>query len=71
LADEVGGSYFVLRSTDDLGQTFARVADELHQQYLLGFTPQALDGKTHRLDVRVRRPDLTVRARKNYVAAKK
>jgi hypothetical protein len=29
-----------------------------------------LDGKMHKLEVRVRRPGLTARARKNYVARK-
>ena len=45
------------------------VADELHQQYLIGFSPARLDGRVHRLDVKVKRPDVTVRARKMYVAA--
>ena len=37
VADESGGNYFELRGTDNLGQTFSRVADELHRQYLLAF----------------------------------
>jgi Ca-activated chloride channel family protein len=68
LAAESGGGYFELESTDDLGATFARVADELHRQYALGFSPEKLDGKTHRLEVRVMRPGMTARARKSYVA---
>jgi len=63
-----GGGYFELESTDDLGSTFARVADELHRQYALGFSPEKLDGKTHRLEVRVKRPGMTARARRSYVA---
>lgn len=69
IAAESGGGYFELESTVDLGSTFARVADELHRQYSLGFTPQKLDGKTHKLDVRVKRPGVTARARKSYYAA--
>jgi len=68
LADEGGGAYVELRPTDDLAAAFARVADELHRQYLLGFVPTALDGKTHVIEVRVHRPDLTARARRSYVA---
>jgi hypothetical protein len=49
--------------------TFKRIAEELHHQYLLAFTAEALDGKTHTLDVRLRQPGLTARARKSYVAA--
>ena len=45
-----------------------RIAAELHHQYLLAFTPAALDGATHTIDVRVKQPDMTVRARKTYVA---
>jgi VWFA-related protein len=68
LATETGGGYFELRSTDELGSTFGRVADELHRQYVLGFTPENLDGKVHKLEIEVKRPGMTVRARKTYVA---
>jgi VWFA-related protein len=68
LAEVGGGGYFELKRTADLRATFARVADELHQQYLLAFTAPVLDGTTHTLDVRVKNPDLTVRARKGYLA---
>ncbi|MEN3339657.1 MAG: Ca-activated chloride channel [Acidobacteriota bacterium] len=68
IALATGGGYFELTSANNLGATFTRVADELHRQYSLGFTPAAFDGKTHRLEVRVRRPGLKPRARKTYVA---
>ena len=42
---------------------------ELRSQYLLGFAPTALDGKVHKLDVKVNRTGMTVRARKSYLAA--
>jgi VWFA-related protein len=65
-----GGGYFELTRTQDLLPTFARVADELHRQYLIGFVPEKLDGKSHRLDVRVKGEGLTARSRKSYVAAR-
>ena len=68
VADETGGGYFELERTDELNSTFTRVAQELHSQYVLGFSPQALDGKTHTLEVRVTRPGLVARARKSYIA---
>lgn len=68
VAEETGGGYFELMRTDELNSTFTRVAAELHSQYVLGFTPQAMDGKVHALDVRIRKPGLLARARKNYVA---
>jgi len=68
IAAATGGGYFELTSTNDLGATFAKVADELHHQYALGFTPQKLDGKMHSLDVRLEGSGGTVRARKSYLA---
>jgi Ca-activated chloride channel homolog len=70
LADETGGGYFELKGTAELGSTFTRVADELHRQYVLGFSPTSLDGKVHRIDVRIKVPGMTSRARKSYLANK-
>ena len=68
LADETGGGYFELESKNDLVPTFARVAQELHSQYVLGFEPSALDGRVHRLQIRLRPTGMTARARRSYVA---
>ena len=68
LAEEGGGGYFELHGTDDLSATFARVAEELHHQYLLAFTAAAMDGQVHKLEVRLRDGNLIPRARKSYVA---
>ena len=70
IAAATGGGYFELSSTNNLASTFRRVADELHRQYALGFTPQNLDGKTHKLEVRLKKPELVARARKTYIAKK-
>ncbi len=67
LSDETGGGYFELKRTDELGPTFTRVAQELHSQYSLAFTP-ATDGRVHKLDVTVNKPGMNVRARKSYQA---
>jgi Ca-activated chloride channel family protein len=68
VADETGGGYFELKKTDELGPAFTRVAQELHSQYLIGFTPQNLDGKVHKLEVRAKDPNNKARARRSYVA---
>jgi Ca-activated chloride channel family protein len=68
IAEETGGGYFELDKTSELAPTFTRVAQELHSQYLLGFTPTALDGRVHELAVRVAQTGKTVRARRSYVA---
>jgi VWFA-related protein len=68
IAAATGGGYFELSTTNDLAATFARVADELHHQYALAFTPEKLDGKMHSLDVKVQGDGHVVRARKSYLA---
>jgi VWFA-related protein len=68
LADESGGGHFELLKNEDLTATFSEVADELHHQYALGFTPVTLDGRVHPLEVRLSGAGLTARARKSYVA---
>ena len=68
LAEDTGGGYFELKKTADLGETFSRVAQELHSQYVLGFSPDTADGKIHKLDVRVKKAGMNARARKTYVA---
>jgi Ca-activated chloride channel homolog len=69
VADETGGGYFELTKAAELSSTFTRVAQELHSQYVLGFTPTLLDGKVHKLAVRMKQPGMTARARRSYVAA--
>jgi Ca-activated chloride channel family protein len=68
LADETGGGYFELKRTSELAATFTRVAQELHSQYVLGFEATQLDGRVHRLQVRIKKPGMSARARRSYVA---
>jgi VWFA-related protein len=70
IAAATGGGYFELKTPATLASTFARVADELHHQYALGFAPEKLDGKLHEITVRASQPELTVRARKRYLASR-
>jgi VWFA-related protein len=70
VAEETGGGYIEIRFGQDLAAAFTGVADELHTQYLLGFTPPKRDGKVHDVSVRVVPGGLKTRARKNYVAPK-
>jgi Ca-activated chloride channel family protein len=68
VAEETGGGYTEINFGQDLGAAFARVADELHTQYLLAFAPPKRDGKVHDIGVRVSERGLKPRARKSYVA---
>ena len=69
LAEETGGGFFDLKKKDELGPAFTRIAQELRSQYVLGFAPPVTDGKVHKLDVKVKRPGMTARGRKSYVAS--
>lgn len=69
LAGESGGGYFELTNGYNLGAVFTRVSDELHRQYWLGFRAPKLDDRLHRVDIKVKRPGVEVRARKSYVAS--
>ncbi len=68
LAARSGG--FSIKNTNDLASGIERIARESRSYYLLGYRPQAapLDGRYHRLAIRVRRDGWRVRARKGYYA---
>ncbi len=69
LAEETGGGYFEAQKPSDVAPMMVRIAEELHGQYVLGFSPTQLDGRVHKLTVNVRQRGLTARARRRYSAA--
>ena len=71
IAEETGGGYFELKKSDELASTFTRVAEELHSQYTLGFEAAQLDGRVHKITVRMKQPGMTARARRSYVAVRR
>ncbi len=68
LADQTGG--LLINNTNDLEDGVSRVNTDRRNYYLLSYqsTNPALDGRFHRISVRVKNPALTVRARSGYVA---
>lgn len=68
LADRTGGGFFKLAADADLSSTFLRVVEELRHQYVIGFAPPKADGKMHDVEVKVKKPGMTARARKTYRA---
>src|SRR5258705_113721 len=69
IAEETGGGYCELKKTDELAPPFTRVAQELHSLYTIGFSPAALDGKEHKLELRMKQAGQVARARKTYIAS--
>jgi len=68
LAESSGG--FSVQNKNDLEAGLRRIARESQVYYLLGYAPfeGRADGKFRRINVRVNRPDVQVRARKGYYA---
>lgn len=69
LADETGGQSFFIRSIKKLPDAFQKILTDLKSQYFLTYTPKTgLKPRTwHQIEVRVKRPGLLVRAKKEYV----
>jgi VWFA-related protein len=68
LAKETGG--FLLENTNNLAAGVARMQQERTTYYLLGYQPAnaTMDGKFRRVAVKVKRPNVTIRARPGYLA---
>jgi len=66
LAKSTGGLSF--NNTNNLRQGFERIESDLRNYYLVGYTPSntTFDGRFRNIEVIVRRPDVTVAARKGY-----
>jgi VWFA-related protein len=68
IATATGG--FALNSSNSFDNAFDRIVQENSTYYVLGFssTNERRDGRYRKLDVRVKRPGLTVRGRAGYMA---
>jgi VWFA-related protein len=68
IATATGG--FALNSSNSFDDAFKRIVQENSTYYVLGFssTNERRDGRNRKLDVRVKRPGLTVRSRTGYMA---
>lgn len=69
ITDDSGGRTEIVRDFRDLDPAIGSIADELSQQYYLGYpSPGYKDGRWHTIRVELRDPNLKVRARKGYIA---
>lgn len=66
-AGYTGGVFYSHWSKKALQEQLSRIASEIHSQYELAYVPDTLkEAGFHRIEVRVRRPDVRVRARAGY-----
>lgn len=70
LCRQTGGRVFMVTSLSELATGFAQLEAELRAQYVLSYysSNDARDGRFRRIEVRVKRPGVTVRARSGYYA---
>lgn len=70
IASRTGGRYFDTKKKQDLEEIYGMIADELHGQYLLTYTPdkEDNDGGYHKVELTTKNADLTVVTRAGYYA---
>lgn len=70
LAHETGGRAFFPNRIEDLNGVYERIAEELGNQYLVGYASKNTrrDGTWRRIVVRVSRPNVTPRTKQGYYA---
>ena len=71
-AEKSGGKFIATPGGAALRQAFQGIVEELGRQYTIGYEPanQKKDGKWRAIELRVAKPDLTIRTRKGYNAGK-
>jgi Ca-activated chloride channel family protein len=69
-AEKTGGIFVPAGGGTVMRDTFKRIVDELSSQYTIGYQPTNTkkDGKWRSLELRISRPNLTIRTRKGYNA---
>lgn len=69
LADATSTGVYPASEISDLDHAISSIVDELHNEYSIGYYPRTtgLTGEQRRVEVRVNRPQLVVRARTGYV----
>ncbi len=72
LAEDTGGVYYFPNKVNELIKVFEAISKDLKNSYLVAYSPQrAADNTYRKIEVRVARPEVTVRVRPGYMAAKK
>jgi len=71
-AEKTGGTFISTPGGVAMRDAFKKIVEELGVQYTIAYQPKniAKDGKWRTIEVRVAKPNLTIRSRKGYHAAK-
>jgi Ca-activated chloride channel homolog len=71
-AEKSGGKFIATDDVKSLTSAFKSIAGEIGTQYTLGYSPKntTKDGKWRAIELRVAKPNLTIRTRKGYNASK-
>jgi Ca-activated chloride channel homolog len=69
LAQKTGGRSYQVNDIEDLKKTFSTIAEELGQQYSVGYYPkkQLEPGQRRQIKVKMRQPNIVVQARDSYI----
>lgn len=69
LTEFSGGRIYEADTVENLNNAYKSIAEELRKQYFIGYYPEAegTEGERRNINVRVRRPNLVVRAKGSYV----
>jgi VWFA-related protein len=71
ISQETGGRMFEVSKKETIDQVYASIAEELRQQYELGYTPVKTDADAagyHKVTLSAKKKDLTVQTREGYYA---
>lgn len=64
-----GGRLIEIESTQDLAATFGGILDEFRERYVVSYSPRGVArGGWHRLDVRIKGRNVTVKSRPGYLS---
>lgn len=69
LSKETGGRLFEISKKEPVNEIYNQIAEELHYQYELGYTPDRADlNGYHKIQLTMKKKDLEVQARDGYYA---
>ena len=68
ISRETGARMFEVSKKQPVGEIYARIQEELRNQYSLGYTPDRAEGGYHKIQLATRQKDLIVQAREGYYA---